>query len=461
MRRSSRTVTALVALLLTGGLALQHAAAEPSIVVRRDGETWTRVITMDSDPGGTTLYLRLASVDAGSEPQTYHFTGPAGDDEYCVLYSVSGEEVGNAFDVSLQDGESEIVQVDVLQLRAPRNYLFASFALADAEGETDVVTANLIVPGDLMVRKESALVWAGEAWFADTLAPWDVWEMPAAVTRSQITYTVKLATVLNARSVYDLRAYRQDAEALIARYYLDGQEITDVVASDTGYRTGLLEPGQEVVVTARFTPVGTQADLRQVAFAARLAEVPDPGLALDLPLRDLSPFAIHLMDVPAQEGDEFIVYDGDQFAPGNFGLIDFDGGSNPTPPLRDWILNGYDDLVVERDVAYTWAIGNPGWREALLDAMQQKIDAGAVMRGLVYDEVIGQGAGSEVRLVGIMEFAPLAADAGYIRARLESFVLLRDMLVSAFDAVNFGAGPPPGMKAGPWREIPRSWTLPH
>lgn len=36
-------------------------------------------------------------------------------------------------------------------------------------------------------------------------------------------------------------------------------------------------------------------------------------------------------------------------SPGNWGWLDYDGGSNPVGDLRDWIINGYDGLVTAPD----------------------------------------------------------------------------------------------------------------
>ena len=90
---------------------------------------------------------------------------------------------------------------------------------------------------------------------------------------------------------------------------------------------------------------------------------------------------------------------GTQTAPGNWGLLNFDGGPNTTPELADWILNGYQGgLEADAETGYIWVEGSPGWRAALEDEMTDRIGDSLIM--LIYDQVTGQGSNVNYRIVG-------------------------------------------------------------
>ncbi len=87
-------------------------------------------------------------------------------------------------------------------------------------------------------------------------------------------------------------------------------------------------------------------------------------------------------------------------APGNFGMLDFNGGSNPTGEMKDWILNGYDDPV---SVAPPVLIdGDPGFN------VNAAVDETSAMMALdeialpVFDQVTGNGANTKFRIVGFV-----------------------------------------------------------
>jgi len=125
---------------------------------------------------------------------------------------------------------------------------------------------------------------------------------------------------------------------------------------------------------------------------------------------DLSPFAVP-EDRMVGRGEQMIFYPGGeepgngngnggtQTAPGNWGLLNFDGGPNTTPELADWILNGYHGgLEADPETGYIWVEGSPGWRAALEDEMNARIGDGLIM--LIYDQVTGQGSNVNYRIVG-------------------------------------------------------------
>jgi len=452
-----RTRTGLLSVvLLVAFVALASGASsvEPVVLVARNQGLWLNQITMNADvENAQTFYIYLGVAEG--DPLTGHFAGPADDDDYDLTYSVDGEEVDNEFDVTLAEGETMVVQLVVAPVGVPRRFLLAEFTLTDEEGGGPTAEAhiNLVVPGDLMVRMQDDLLWAGEDAYSDSLRPWTGEDIPTAVTRWKVPYSVKLVNAENAHVSYDLRVQILGGNGLVARYYLGAQEITDDITSDDGYRTAFLSPGEELTVTANLMPVGSDMYLREVSFEAAVAEVQIPPLDLSGPIATMSPFAIYYDEVPDAAGETFVLYAKDKLAPGNFGLVDFNGGSNPTPELRDWILNGYA-LTVEDDVEFMWLPGDPGWRETLLDTMQVKIDDEAHMLGVVYDDSRGPGNNAEVRMISIVEYVPIeAADKQILARYVGTRSLSQFWSIFAFDAVNFGATPKWRVRIEGWEEL--------
>ena len=127
------------------------------------------------------------------------------------------------------------------------------------------------------------------------------------------------------------------------------------------------------------------------------------GLATDIrSVRNsgMAPFAVHEDDV-VDPGQTMTIYDQDQQAPGNFGLLDLNGGSNPTGDLWDWILYGYPgEIEIDPAVGYLLVEGNPGWRSALSGAVEQRIGDTVIV--CVHDQVQGQGANTTYRVVAFL-----------------------------------------------------------
>lgn len=160
-------------------------------------------------------------------------------------------------------------------------------------------------------------------------------------------------------------------------------------------------------------------------------------------LHGLAPFAVPEDRVPAV-GQEFAFYPGSgnngggkgqaQTEPGNWGLLDLDGGSNNTPDLIDWIENGYPDKVsLDSDLGYTWVDGNPGWRAALEGALQDKI--GEPLMVCVYDQVTGNGSNAEYRVIGFLRltltYAKLTGKNAEVRGRVDSVMAMHDVEVGS------------------------------
>lgn len=88
----------------------------------------------------------------------------------------------------------------------------------------------------------------------------------------------------------------------------------------------------------------------------------------------------------------------DADAPGQFLWWDFDGGSNSTPELRDWVLNGYDGEIAVGDEVE----GAPGARNALESAVRSLASRRQEIVVPLYDTLSGSGATARYRVAGFL-----------------------------------------------------------
>ncbi|MBA3719703.1 MAG: hypothetical protein H0W95_05370 [Nocardioidaceae bacterium] len=87
-------------------------------------------------------------------------------------------------------------------------------------------------------------------------------------------------------------------------------------------------------------------------------------------------------------------------APGNWGIIDFNGGSNPTGEAIDWILNGYNGPISNSPpLNFSGQPGapNPGAFEA---AMNSVLDDEIAIP--VYDQLTMSGGNAQFRIMGFL-----------------------------------------------------------
>ena len=113
-------------------------------------------------------------------------------------------------------------------------------------------------------------------------------------------------------------------------------------------------------------------------------------------------------------------------------VLDFDGGSNPTGDLEDWILDGYDERIeLDPETDCLWIEGNPGFRAALKDELEAM--EGDPINILVYDDVIDSGSNAEFRCIGFLGLtivdSKLTGNEKYIEAEVTQFTTVHSVLM--------------------------------
>ncbi len=111
--------------------------------------------------------------------------------------------------------------------------------------------------------------------------------------------------------------------------------------------------------------------------------------------------------------------------PGNWGLLDFDGGSNSTNTLRSWVIDGYPGVVS----VPAWHDGDPG---AFSNALDIHTIVGETVYLPVFDVATGSGANSSFHVEGIVAVTIVGYQATgsqasrYLDLRFESHVISGD-----------------------------------
>jgi Flp pilus assembly protein TadG len=93
-------------------------------------------------------------------------------------------------------------------------------------------------------------------------------------------------------------------------------------------------------------------------------------------------------------------------APGNWGMLDFNGGNNSADEARDWVANGYPGQVSLYDPTYP---GDPGAFSHNIETELQSL-VGKEFGLPVFDRVTGTGAGTEFRLVAFVKVKLISFD---------------------------------------------------
>jgi hypothetical protein len=106
-----------------------------------------------------------------------------------------------------------------------------------------------------------------------------------------------------------------------------------------------------------------------------------------------------------------ITYDKDQPdhcgapAPGNWGLIDFDGGANSNTDTQEWVQNGYPGLVTSP----RWYFGDTG---AFSNSLPISFIAGETIQLPVFDDVnTDSGSNTQFHLMGFVSVEIIAFDS--------------------------------------------------
>ena len=114
----------------------------------------------------------------------------------------------------------------------------------------------------------------------------------------------------------------------------------------------------------------------------------------------LGPFAVD-EEVVAPTGEIMNLYPWLDLVPGNFGLLNLNGGDLGTDELQDWILNGYDgEIEIDPGLGHIIINGDTGWRSALEHSLSERL--GETMLVCVYDQLSEEGANSEYRVIRFM-----------------------------------------------------------
>ena len=127
---------------------------------------------------------------------------------------------------------------------------------------------------------------------------------------------------------------------------------------------------------------------------------------------DLRPFSVPESAIEGVElGESFVfdidhgewtpLWDDEEYAPGNFGWLNLDGGAQGTTELTNWILDGYPGMFsIDPDTGYIWLDGTCGVRSSLKDELQGRV--GIPMFICVHDKVEGSGANADFRVVSFV-----------------------------------------------------------
>jgi len=351
--------------------------------------------------------------------------------------------MGSSFEHTLEEDESVVLTVNATPTAYPDAFLWATddrssaFTLEE-DGQVESAEAVLLVPGDLMIRERGGTGWTGE----DTILSPEVnlWagtqHVPSATdsTDGRAVYYLKLENVKNAPVSYRVKTHKAaGCPAVIQRCHvvnpggdwLEVQDISSAITSPTGYTTDHLSPGASLYLRLYILPVGSESGSRSIGISAAVDDVDGLDGLHNLP--DLIPIAACLEDLPP-EGETFDLYgppDAGTLTPGNFGMLDFDGGANNVPELEDWMINRYT-LSVPDNEDHVWVYGSPGFKSAVGDEMQSLV--GKRINVPICTRMTSEGANTEFKM------------EGYARVVLQSFSS-SDATQATFEWLSFNTLP--------------------
>jgi hypothetical protein len=226
-------------------------------------------------------------------------------------------------------------------------------------------------------------------------------------------------------------------------------DITSAVKSETAYGTGYLSPGEVRRYKLYVVPVGNDTAARSVAFSAAVDDI--DGLSGLNEMTDLVPITACLDSLPP-EGDSFNLYgppNAGTLTPGNFGLLDYDGGSNPVGEVEDWMESRHD-LTVPDDRDHVWIYGSPGYKSALKDEFSALV--GKTLNVPICTESTDTGAGTQFKMKGYAQVVLTSFSHGSPATANFEWVSFFHMPMLT-EAVICNTGRAPGLETGPWKEI--------
>lgn len=116
----------------------------------------------------------------------------------------------------------------------------------------------------------------------------------------------------------------------------------------------------------------------------------------------LAPLSVYEPDVPGK-GGSFTLYNDTETAPGNCGILDFNGGENSLDEARDWLYYGYfGHFAIDPQTGYITLSGSTGLKSALKKPINYHIQEGDTVVACVYRSISGQGDGVTYEIVGFV-----------------------------------------------------------
>lgn len=95
-------------------------------------------------------------------------------------------------------------------------------------------------------------------------------------------------------------------------------------------------------------------------------------------------------------------------AAGNWGTVDFDGGSNSTGETQNWLVNGYEGVVLTSDLSISCTVdstacfnGGPGILAPSISSEMSLLSGLGPTPFLIYDYAEGGGSGLQFRISGV------------------------------------------------------------
>ncbi len=243
-----------------------------------------------------------------------------------------------------------------------------------------------------LIRSRARLQNSADA--ASLAALLELWEQRGAGATED---DAQAAAEQEARRIVQENYSASDAEVTFG-YWMDGSFSADTSGSGSGpaivvnavrveaFRGSSTAGGATPTVFARVMGIER---VEQGALAT--ARYKHPGLI---------PLTVYEPDVP-QAGQLFTIYNDSSTAPGNCGLLNFDGGSTDTVEAKEWFYNGYHgSFSVDPDSGLIDCSGTTGLKSALKQPINHHIAEGSVLVACVYRTVSGVGAGASYEIAG-------------------------------------------------------------